>query len=204
MILDSDLNQCVVNKLSMYIFYQRNLVNKPNSGSSFLLFHMKKKEKLKFIKCEYLPFSKYFSYLIIIAPIASWMTQHKQFTFSSLSFPRILLKKRKEQVYLLLLSQVSVLNRNDQWEDACIGGQFIDLLSISAICLCYFLSLLKSSFPDGWLARYKRREWFVLLVLFLFPSVWGTHLSTILETFVKLLCFYFIMITFQLSYKTSY
>lgn len=116
-----------------------------------------------------MPFSKYFSYLIIIAPIESWMTQHKQFTFSSLSFPRILLKKRKEQVYLSLLSQVSVLNRNDQWEGSCIGGPFIYLLSIWAICLCYFLSLLKSSIPDGWLARYKKKEWFVLFVLFCFP-----------------------------------
>lgn len=35
MILGNDLSPCILNKLLIYIFYHRNLVNKLKSGSKF-------------------------------------------------------------------------------------------------------------------------------------------------------------------------
>lgn len=57
-------------QLLIYIVYHRNLVNKSNSDSKFSPLSCENIEKLKFIECEYLPFGKNFSYLIIIVPIA--------------------------------------------------------------------------------------------------------------------------------------
>lgn len=45
MILDNDLNQCKGNKLLMYIFYHRNLVNLIVTIKSFFLFYVKKERE---------------------------------------------------------------------------------------------------------------------------------------------------------------